>query len=245
MHSDQSGSAEKFNADVKENSTKPESVQIQPGSGSIIIGFLHFDVTLDEVFEINDWLKSQGFGFQLNLDGNKFEKAPNTSYESYDVGTLVDLAESDSLANLELGERLFDNEGPDSGAEPYLIRSAADGYALPLRVLPKLYLSRSSKLRRSNDREGMRENLIESYAWDHVVNLRFFDSREQVDDNRSWILEEYRDDLTEIKEEAYERARDIYTKLQATRRERGKGEFNNYMPEVYREMLLESGSSGI
>lgn len=189
---------------------------------------------IEQIYERNQWLRDNGFEYMFNTDGSlNHVKDPLSDYDVYSLETLTAMADGDPRAALSLGIRLI-SESKHEQAREYLQSAAAHGYARGLTTLSSSYIQEARDLANKKDRGQEADELfVEGYAWGHVMNLRFYPEQSEPTIDGKLYIEDER--LQAIKKAAKVRAVELYEELQSERNAMGLGEFNNDIPDSFKQ----------
>jgi hypothetical protein len=187
-----------------------------------------------DLFEINQWRVKNGARevFTVVSGSISSTKPPTSSYDTYDSKLLLEMAATDPYAVLELGGRYF--EGNDlEVAEPWLIKSATQGFGQPMFDLVGLHLQKANSARGRKETEYRLQNHIESLAWMKVVDIVYIVYREKPhplsDVNKMYRVFEP-EEVAAALALAEKRGVEIYNELRLKRQKQGLGDFVSDMP---------------
>lgn len=187
----------------------------------------------EQIYEKNEWLRKHGFESTFNVDGSPLPvNEPLSDYNVYSIETLKAMADGDPRAALELGLR-FKDKSEYIKSRTYLRSAAVHGYAKGLVALSGSYAQEAKNLLKKKDKNQEADKLLtESYAWGHVIHLRFYPEETEPAISGKPHIEDER--LQAIKKAAKERALELYEELQSERSSLGLGEFDNEIPDTFK-----------
>ncbi len=189
--------------------------------------------TYEQIIEQNEWLQKHGFKYIFNpVDGTVINDRDNSSdYYDYDITSLIEMATNNPRAALEAGDRLFADKQYDE-AIPYLENAAVHGYANSLLNLSLLYTQKAKVAQKMDSGAEALEEYIEAVAWGHVLKLRFYPDKEEVEVLDS--VKKYDETIIkEIKKISLSRSKEIYSNLKLKRVQSNLGEFDNEIPQSF------------
>ena len=186
-----------------------------------------------EVQILSNWMQDNGFEVQIT-ESLELELFHNSTYHVMETQELVRLAETDQVAELVLGSRLF-QEGAYERAAPILELSVLRGYAKPILSLSEMFANKAQAAAKAKRKEETHELVLNHYMWQEVYSQRFFEG--ELEYYNDWVFETHDYTLLEIKEMAKKRGVEKYQELQDLRTELGYPEFSNDMPDAFRKMV--------